>query len=94
MKYTPFRLRTEFFFSADAILRSVCQRLEIEGVSTHSFRRTALTPMSDAGVPLGHIQAISGHKTSPVKVKLVKAESLAQSGLMTKEKQKVGWAIV
>ena len=49
--------------SADAILRSVCQKLEIEGVSTHSFRRTALTRMSDSGVPLRHIQAISGHRT-------------------------------
>ena len=49
--------------SADEILRGVCRRLEIEGVSTHSFRRTALTQMSDAGVPLRHIQAISGHRT-------------------------------
>ena len=49
--------------SADKILRDTCKKLEIEGVSTHSFRRTALTRMSDAGVPLRHIQAISGHKT-------------------------------
>ncbi len=49
--------------SADAILREACHKLEIEGVSTHSFRRTALTRMSDSGVPLRHIQAISGHKT-------------------------------
>jgi integrase/recombinase XerD len=49
--------------SADAILREACHRLEIEGVSTHSFRRTALTQMSDSGVPLRHIQAISGHRT-------------------------------
>lgn len=49
--------------SADVILRKVCQRLKIEGVSTHSFRRTALTAMSDAGIPLRHIQAISGHRT-------------------------------
>lgn len=49
--------------SADRILREACKKLEIEGVSTHSFRRTALTWMSDAGVPLRHIQAISGHRT-------------------------------
>ena len=49
--------------SADKILRNACLNLEIEGVSTHSFRRTALTRMSDKGVPLRHIQAISGHKT-------------------------------
>ena len=49
--------------SADKILRDTCERLQIEGVSTHSFRRTTLTKMSDAGVPLRHIQAISGHRT-------------------------------
>lgn len=49
--------------SADRILRDACQRVGIEGVSTHSFRRTALTRMSDAGVPLRHIQSISGHRT-------------------------------
>ena len=49
--------------SMDAILRRICLRLEIEGVSTHSFRRTALTQMSDSGIPLRHIQAISGHRT-------------------------------
>jgi integrase/recombinase XerD len=49
--------------SADYILRQVCEKLEWEGVSTHSFRRTALTQMSDAGVPLRHIQAISGHRS-------------------------------
>ena len=50
-------------WSADLILREACRRLELEGVSTHSFRRTALTQKSDAGVPLRHIQAISGHRT-------------------------------
>lgn len=49
--------------SADRLLREACLKLEIEGVSTHSFRRTALTHMSDSGVPLRHIQAISGHRT-------------------------------
>ena len=49
--------------SADRILRDACKCVGIEGVSTHSFRRTALTWMSDAGVPLRHIQSISGHRT-------------------------------
>ena len=49
--------------SADRILREACNCVGIEGVSTHSFRRTALTWMSDAGVPLRHIQSISGHRT-------------------------------
>ncbi len=44
-------------------MRQVCEKLELEGFSTHSFRRTALTQMSDAGIPLRHIQAISGHRS-------------------------------
>lgn len=47
--------------TADRIFRLACARLGIEGASTHSFRRTALTHMSRAGVPLRHIQEISGH---------------------------------
>ena len=49
--------------SAARILRQACQRVGIQGVSTHSFRRTALTQMSNAGIPLRVIQEISGHKT-------------------------------
>ncbi len=51
--------------SADRILRESLMRvgLDDEGYSTHSFRRTSLTTMSDAGIPLRHIQKISGHRT-------------------------------
>ncbi|MEG4263889.1 tyrosine-type recombinase/integrase, partial [Microcoleus sp. Pol11C1] len=38
--------------SADQILREAFERVGIEGASTHSFRRTALTQMSNAGIPL------------------------------------------
>ncbi|WP_144875749.1 tyrosine-type recombinase/integrase, partial [Hyella patelloides] len=48
---------------AAQILRKACDKLDIEGVSTHSFRRTALTQMSNAGIPLRVIQEISGHRT-------------------------------
>ena len=48
-------------FTADKVLRNACKRIGLVGVSTHSFRRTALTIMSSAGVPLRHIQEISGH---------------------------------
>lgn len=48
-------------FMADKILREACKRIGIEGASTHSFRRTALTQMHNAGIPLRHIQEISGH---------------------------------
>ena len=49
--------------SASWLLREACRRVGIEGVSTHSFRRTALTQMSNAGIPLRIIQEISGHRT-------------------------------
>ncbi len=48
--------------SAARILRQACQRVRIEGASTHSFRRTALTQMSNSGTPLRIIQEVSGHK--------------------------------
>ena len=48
-------------FGALIVLRA-CRRVDIEGASTHSFRRTALTLMSNAGIPLRVIQEISGHR--------------------------------
>lgn len=47
--------------SAARILREACARVELEGVSTHSFRRTGLTELSNAGIPLRVIQVLSGH---------------------------------
>lgn len=46
---------------ASKILKKACTKIGLEGVSTHSFRRTALTQMSKKGVPLRTIQEISGH---------------------------------
>lgn len=48
--------------SADKILRRALKRIGAIGVSTHSFRRTALTMMSNNGTPLRVIQEVSGHK--------------------------------
>ena len=48
---------------AAQILKKACTKLGIVGVSTHSFRRTALTQMSNASIPLRVIQEISGHRT-------------------------------
>ncbi len=48
--------------SAARILREACSKVGIEGASTHSFRRTALTQMSNAGIPLRVIQEVSGHR--------------------------------
>jgi len=48
--------------SADKALRKACKLVGLIGVSTHSFRRTALTLMSDNRVPLRVIQEVSGHR--------------------------------
>ncbi|MBE9103813.1 site-specific integrase [Nostoc cf. edaphicum LEGE 07299] len=48
--------------SASRILRGACKQAGIIGASTHSFRRTALTQMSNARIPLRVIQEISGHR--------------------------------
>ncbi|NEP15460.1 MAG: site-specific integrase [Leptolyngbya sp. SIO4C1] len=52
--------------AADKALRLACDRLGFTGFSTHSFRRTALTRLSDAGVPLRVVQEISGHRSLDV----------------------------
>ncbi len=48
--------------SASRIFRKACLRVNIVGASTHSFRRTALTQMSNGGIPLRVIQEVSGHR--------------------------------
>ncbi|MBW4549053.1 MAG: site-specific integrase [Symplocastrum torsivum CPER-KK1] len=48
--------------SADKALRKACKLVGLIGISTHSFRRTALTQMSDNRVPLRVIQEVSGHR--------------------------------
>ncbi|MBD1998053.1 tyrosine-type recombinase/integrase [Leptolyngbya sp. FACHB-541] len=47
----------------ELVLRAAFKRLAIEGASTHSFRRTAITWMHNERVPIKHIQSISGHKS-------------------------------
>jgi integrase/recombinase XerD len=47
---------------AHKILKAATDRIEVRGVSTHSFRRTALTMMCRKGINLRVIQKISGHK--------------------------------
>lgn len=44
------------------ILKEALKKAGIEGASTHSFRRTALTQMSNALIPLRVIQEVSGHR--------------------------------
>lgn len=46
---------------AHKILTEVFEAINIDGASSHSMRRTCLTNMSRAGIPLRTIQEISGH---------------------------------
>lgn len=46
---------------AHDILSAAFQTLKLDGASTHSMRRSCLTYMSRAGIPLRTIQEISGH---------------------------------
>lgn len=46
---------------AHNILNEVFEAIGIDGASSHSMRRTCLTNMSRAGIPLRTIQEISGH---------------------------------
>ena len=49
--------------AADKALRQTCARLGLEGVSTHSFRRTLATAAVRRGVSLHVIQQVTGHKS-------------------------------
>ncbi len=46
---------------AHDILAGAFETLKLDGASTHSMRRSCLTYMSRAGIPLRTIQEISGH---------------------------------
>lgn len=50
--------------TADAALRRACNHAGLgdAGVSTHSFRRTAITELDQAGVSLRVIQELTGHR--------------------------------
>ena len=60
--------------SAARLLREAFETVGIEGASTHSFRRTALTVMSNAGIPLRVIQEVSGHRNLDVLQKYLEVE--------------------
>jgi integrase/recombinase XerD len=69
--------------SASRILRKALRRVGIEGVSTHSFRRTALTLMSNAGIPLRVIQEVSGHRDLNQLQKYLEVEDSQVLGAVT-----------
>jgi integrase/recombinase XerD len=47
----------------DTALRRAAEAAGLAGVSTHSFRRSGLTSLSDAGIPLRVVQELSGHSS-------------------------------
>lgn len=49
--------------AADKALRATCAALGLEGVSTHSFRRSLAQSAVRRGVPLHVVQAVTGHKS-------------------------------
>jgi integrase/recombinase XerD len=49
--------------AADKALRATCKRVGLEGATTHSFRRSLAQSAVNRGVPLHHIQAVTGHKS-------------------------------
>lgn len=55
--------------AADRALRKACDYIGLTGVSTHSFRRSSLTKLYRAGVPLTILQKRSGH-ASPANLAL------------------------
>jgi integrase/recombinase XerD len=48
--------------AADLLLKQACAIVEIEGVSTHSFRRTYITRLRNRGYSPKQIQRATGHK--------------------------------
>ena len=49
-------------WAADAVLRGACQRVGLQGVSTHSFRRTFITRLSGEGYSAAQISQATGHQ--------------------------------
>ncbi|MBW4549083.1 MAG: tyrosine-type recombinase/integrase [Symplocastrum torsivum CPER-KK1] len=47
--------------AADKALRHAADYIGLQGVSTHSFRRTGITKLHDAGIPLRTLQQRTGH---------------------------------
>jgi integrase/recombinase XerD len=49
-------------YSVDKILRNVCEKLGIEGFSTHGFRRSFITNLARNNIHMKLIMKCSGHK--------------------------------
>ena len=52
--------------AADLALRKICRDLNIDGASTHRWRRTSLTNANDAGTSLRVLESLSSHSNVDV----------------------------
>ena len=50
----------------DLALKAATLKANIQGFSSHGFRRSSLTAASNNNVPLAHIRAVSGHQSLQV----------------------------
>tara|TARA_R100000951_G_scaffold24168_1_gene20371 strand:- start:1136 stop:1714 length:579 start_codon:yes stop_codon:yes gene_type:complete len=49
--------------AADKALKASCKQIGVQGVSTHTFRRSAAQRVVAAGVPVFQAMAVTGHKS-------------------------------
>jgi integrase/recombinase XerD len=56
---------------ADRVLRLACDRVGLEGVSTHSFRRSFATNLHAQGYPLAKIARLLGHSSATMTARYV-----------------------
>ncbi|WP_333109724.1 MULTISPECIES: tyrosine-type recombinase/integrase [unclassified Microcoleus] len=66
--------------AASHLFQEACDRVGIIGASTHSLRRSALTQMSNAGIPLRIIQEISGHRNARTIAEILRSAARPSKG--------------
>ncbi len=57
--------------SADQVLREACEFVELEGVSTHSFRRSFATNLHQQGYSLAKIARLLGHSSASMTARYI-----------------------
>jgi integrase/recombinase XerD len=57
--------------AADTVLRNACDMIALDGVSTHSFRRSFATNLHKAGYSLAKIARLLGHSSASMTARYV-----------------------
>ena len=63
------------------VLKTTIERLGLKGVSSHSYRRSALSSASSKGLPLKAIQTLSGHKSLAVLSRYLEVSELERQNV-------------